>query len=128
MRTGVRISIGALLAALWLGCGGGAGQTSSGDVDPVSELDLGGQTEADVRASYGPPQRETSFSVYPGVALPELQSGLYDAVVAGLAEGDSARVQEWRWEGARNRAVWFVERDGRWVVADAIEWDRDVQF
>ena len=101
---------------------------SENETDPVSELDLDGQSEADVREAFGEPESDTSFTVYPGVALPEFQSGLYDAVVAGLSEGDSVTVRQWRWAGTRNRAVWFVERGGQWTVADALEWDSDVQF
>ena len=123
-----------LLLALWLGCTDApqpASESNSepmSENDPVSELDLSGQSEADVRNAYGEPSGETSFSVYPGVTLPEFQSGLYDAVVANLSEGDSVMVRQWRWEGERHRAVWFVEEGEQWTVADALEWDRDVQF
>lgn len=96
--------------------------------EPVRPLpDLVGQPFDAAVERFGTPAIDQTLDVQKGENLMEVRSGLYAAVLDTLADGGTASVREGMWEEP-NRAVWAVQRDGRWTVVDALEWDDDVQF
>lgn len=97
--------------------------------EPVRDLvDVEGKPVQEAIARFGTPSSDGVVTVRHGEQLYEFQNGLYPTAIDTLAAGASADVRQVMWDGRPERAVWAVERDGIWVVVDAMEWDADVEF
>lgn len=114
------VSLG--VAAL-IGLGGLGGCSGGVRVPP----DVIGQPLDAAAERFGAAASDTVLVLGRGASLYEYQGGLHQTLLDTLRAGTTVRVREQNWDDP-NRAVWAVERNGRWVVVDALEWDGDVEF
>ena len=77
---------------------------------------------------YGTPASDTVLTIRASDSLYEFQNGLYTTVLDTLSQGETATVRQATWSGEPRRAVWGVQRRGRWVIVDMLEWTADIQF
>lgn len=91
-------------------------------------LESEGQPVETAIARFGTPSSDGIMTVGADTLLHEFQNGLYPTVIDTLSPGTEAQVRQLKWDGRPERAVWAVERDGQWIVVNAIEWDANVQF
>ena len=88
---------------------------------------LHGRSMEEVRARFGPPDWERSFSM--GDPLGEFYVELYNMYPPDDPNTKNVRITEWRWVYRRyNVAVLFQEVEGRWIVVSTCRWYHSVHF